>query len=331
MALNNSQYDEIFRSYDAKQLKAQHLLEERTKAAYERSPELKALDASIAEISVASARRLLDGDSSALTELKAELKNLRTRKKALMKELSLPENYFEPVYECPDCKDTGYIDGKPCHCFKQQAIDLIYTQSNIKDILARENFSTLSLDYYSDSNINPATGLTSLAIAKAAVARCHEFVGQFDTTFANLYFFGDTGIGKTFLSNCIAKELLDSGHSAIYFTAFQLFDILSKGVFEKDSDAIATHQNIFDCDLLVIDDLGTELINSFTSSQLFLCVNERLIRQKSTIISTNLSVERIKESYSERTFSRILDSYTFINLFTEEDIRKQKRTRIISR
>ena len=155
MALNNSQYDEIFRSYDAKQLKAQHQLEERTKAAYERSPELKALDASIAEISVASARRLLDGDSSALTELKAELKNLRTRKKALMKELSLPENYFEPVYECPDCKDTGYIDGKPCHCFKQQAIDLIYTQSNIKDILARENFSTLSLDYYSDSNINP--------------------------------------------------------------------------------------------------------------------------------------------------------------------------------
>ena len=163
MALNNSQYDEIFRSYDAKQLKAQHQLEERTKAAYERSPELKALDASIAEISVASARRLLDGDSSALTELKAELKNLRTRKKALMKELSLPENYFEPVYECPDCKDTGYIDGRPCHCFKQQAIDLIYTQSNIKDILARENFSTLSLDYYSDSNVNPATGLTSLA------------------------------------------------------------------------------------------------------------------------------------------------------------------------
>lgn len=248
-----------------------------------------------------------------------------------MKELSLPENYFEPVYECPDCKDTGYIGGKPCHCFKQQAIDLIYTQSNIKDILTKENFSTLSLDYYSDSNVNPATGLTSLATAKAAVARCHEFVDQFDNTFANLYFFGDTGIGKTFLSNCIAKELLDSGHSVIYFTAFQLFDILSKGVFEKDSDAIATHQNIFDCDLLVIDDLGTELINSFTSSQLFLCVNERLIRQKSTIISTNLSVERIKESYSERTFSRILDSYTFINLFTEEDIRKQKRTRIISR
>ena len=316
MALNNSQYDEIFRSYDAKQLKAQHQLEERTKAAYERSPELKALDASIAEISVASARRLLDGDSSALTELKAELKNLRTRKKALMKELSLPENYFEPVYECPDCKDTGYIDGKPCHCFKQQAIDLIYTQSNIKDILARENFSTLSLDYYSDSNVNPATGLTSLATAKAAVARCHEFVDQFDTTFANLYFFGDTGIGKTFLSNCIAKELLDSGHSVIYFTAFQLFDILSKGVFEKDADAIAT--------LLIIDDLGTELSNSFTTSQLFLCLNERILRQKSTIISTNLNMNQVADIYSERVLSRISNSYTIIKLFGD-DIRLKKR------
>ncbi len=324
MPLNNSQYDEIFRSYDAKQLKAQHQLEERTKAAYERSPELKALDASIAEISVASARRLLDGDSSALTELKAELKNLRARKEVLMKELSLPKNYFEPVYECPDCKDTGYIGGKPCHCFKQQAIDLIYTQSNIKDILTKENFSTLSLDYYSDSNVNPATGLTSLATAKAAVARCHEFVDQFDNTFANLYFFGDTGIGKTFLSNCIAKELLDSGHSVIYFTAFQLFDILSKGVFEKDADAIATHQNIFDCDLLIIDDLGTELSNSFTTSQLFLCLNERILRQKSTIISTNLNMNQVADIYSERVLSRISNSYTIIKLFGD-DIRLKKR------
>lgn len=123
-----------------------------------------------------------------------------------MKELSLPENYFEPVYECPDCKDTGYIDGKPCHCFKQQAIDLIYTQSNIKDILARENFSTLSLDYYSDSNINPATGLTSLATAKAAVARCHEFVDQFDTTFANLYFLEIPELGRRFSQTALQKN-----------------------------------------------------------------------------------------------------------------------------
>ena len=151
-----------------------------------------------------------------------------------------------------------------------------------------------------------------------------EFVNQFDTTFANLYFFGDTGIGKTFLSNCIAKELLDLGHSVIYFTAFQLFDILSKGVFEKDADAIATHQNIFDCDLLIIDDLGTELSNSFTTSQLFLCLNERILRQKSTIISTNLNMNQVADIYSERVLSRISNSYTIIKLFGD-DIRLKKR------
>ena len=137
--------------------------------------------------------------------------------------------------------------------------------------------------------------------------------------------YGNTGVGKTFLSNCVAKDLLDSGHSVIYFTAFQLFDILSKGVFEKDSDAIAAHQNIFDCDLLIIDDLGTELSNSFTTSQLFLCVNERILRHRSTIISTNLNLAQVADIYSERTLSRISDSYTIIKLFGD-DIRIKKHT-----
>jgi DNA replication protein DnaC len=110
----------------------------------------------------------------------------------------------------------------------------------------------------------------------------------------------------------------------IYFTAFQLFDIFSKGVFEKDADAIAANQNIFDCDLLIIDDLGTELANSFTTSQLFLCVNERILRNKSTIISTNLNMNQIADTYSERTLSRILSSYTTIRL-TGDDIRIRKR------
>ena len=117
---------------------------------------------------------------------------------------------------------------------------------------------------------------------------------------------------------------MEKGYSVIYFTAFQLFDILSKGVFDRDADAIAAHQNIFDCDLLIIDDLGTELANAFTSSQLFLCVNERILRQKSTIISTNLNMSEMVELYSERTSSRITSNYTVIKLFGD-DIRIQKR------
>jgi DNA replication protein DnaC len=156
------------------------------------------------------------------------------------------------------------------------------------------------------------------------VKECQNFIADFDNKPKNLFFYGDTGVGKTFLSNCVAKELLEQGKSVIYFTAFQLFDILSKGVFERDADAIAAHQNIFDCDLLIIDDLGTEFANSFTTSQLFLCVNERILRNKSTIISTNLDMNQIVDIYSERTLSRIISNYSIIKLFGD-DIRIKKR------
>ena len=168
-------------------------------------------------------------------------------------------------------------------------INTVYAQSNIRQVLERENFSNFSFDYYSDTETNPATGLSSLATVKNAVNVCQNFISDFDNKPKNLFFYGDTGVGKTFLSNCVAKELLERGNSVIYFTAFQLFDILSKGVFDRDADAIATHQNIFDCDLLIIDDLGTEVTNSFVSSQLFSCLNERHLRKKATLISTNIT------------------------------------------
>lgn len=324
MSLNNSQYDELIRHYNATQLKNQRLHEARVRDAYLKTPALKEIDDAIASCSVAQARKLLDGDTGALDALKSQLKELRAKKMALLTSLGYSDDYFDPIYDCPDCKDTGFIDGKRCHCFKQAAIDLVYTQSNLKEILAKENFSTFSYAYYSDEEVNPATGLSSLVTVKNAVKECHYFIDHFDEDSSNLYFYGDTGVGKTFLSNCVAKELLDRGHSVIYFTAFQLFDILGKNVFDKDADAIAANQNIFDCDLLIIDDLGTELANSFTASQLFLCINERALRKKHTVISTNLNVPQLADIYSERVLSRISNSYTLIKLFGD-DIRMKKR------
>lgn len=327
MALSNSQYDEIFRTYDERQLHNQHVLESRTKEAYAQIPGLKEIDDAIASCSVAQARKLLDGDSAALEELKHQLDDYRSKKAALLKEHGFPADYFKPSYTCPDCKDTGYVNGKRCHCFKQAAIQMIFTQSNLKkEVLQKENFSTFSFDYYSDKDINEATGLSSLDTIKDAVAKSHHFIDHFDDKFDNLYFYGDTGIGKTFLSNCIAKELLDRGYSVIYFTAFQLFDILGKDTFGRNEEALDAHQNIFDCDLLIIDDLGTELSNSFTSSQLFLCLNERILRRKSTIISTNLRMNQLADIYSERVLSRISSNYTVMNLFGV-DIRILKRYR----
>lgn len=325
MPLSNSQYDEIMRDYDRRQLHNRRLLDERRSKLYEKVPRIKEIDALVASSAVQKARRYLEGDSSAIAALKETLHALQGERSQLFLEHGYPPDYLEAAYTCPDCRDSGYADGKKCHCFKQAIIHTVYAQSNIREILSRENFDTFSYEYYSDREMSSTTGLSSLATARHAVEECKNFIKDFDNKPKNLLIYGKTGVGKTFLSNCVARELLEQGYSVIYFTAFQLFDILSKGVFEKDADAIEAHQNIFDCDLLVIDDLGTELSNAFTTSQLFLCVNERLLRHKSTIISTNLSLNQIVEIYSERTFSRICDAYTLIHLFSNVDIRIQKR------
>lgn len=326
MALTNAQYDEIMRGYQNRQLRNRHLTQAKLDDVFQKLPALKAINDTIASLSVDAARKKLDNDHVNYTLLKSKIADLRKEKETLLEVYGFDADFFEPIYTCKDCKDTGYINGEKCHCFKQEVINVVYSQSNIKNILSRENFNSFSYEYYSCEDINPTTGLSALETAKRAVKECKHFIDDFNNKPKNLFFYGNTGVGKTFLSNCVAKELLEDGYSVIYFTAFQLFDILSKGVFDRDADAIAAHQNIFDCDLLIIDDLGTEFANSFTTSQLFLCVNERLLRQKSTIISTNLNLNQMVDMYSERTWSRISSNYTLIKLFGD-DIRIQKKLR----
>lgn len=324
MAINNAQYDAIFRSFEQKQVYNRDLLDKRRKSVYNLIPELEKIHNSISLLSVSQARKLLNGDDNALQELKSELKRLTDRKSELLVSAGFPADYLEPIYECEDCKDTGYIGNKKCHCFQKAIIDLLYTQSNLKNILKTENFDTFSFAYYSDNHIDPVTGRSSLANIKNAYCIAQEFVASFTDEFRNLFLYGDTGVGKTFLSNCIAKELIDRSFSVIYLTSFELFDTLAKSKFEKEKAAESMCEHIFDCDLLIIDDLGTELANSFTISQLFLCLNERLLRRKSTIISTNLSLESLVDIYSERTFSRITSNYTMLKL-TGDDIRIKKK------
>lgn len=324
MALTNAQYDEIMRGYQTRQLKNRRITQERLETVYKQLPQLKIIQDNISSASVAAARAKLTDDPTGYKTAMENLARLKTEKEHLLSASGYSADYFEPIYTCKSCKDTGYINGEKCFCFKQATIDVVYSQSNIKEVLERENFSTFSYKYYSHEDINPVTGLSSLDTVKRAVAECKHFIEDFDNKPKNILIYGDTGVGKTFLSNCVAKELLERGYSVIYFTAFQFFDILSKGVFQKDADAITAHQNIYDCDLLIIDDLGTEFANSFTSSQLFLCVNERILRNKSTIISTNLNMSDLAEMYSERVPSRITSNYTVIKLFGD-DIRILKR------
>ena len=324
MALNNSQYDTILRTYEQKQLHNRNILDKRQQNVYNKVPEVVYINEQISSLSVKQARKLLEGDANALSDLREQVRLLSKQKEDLMVQAGFPADYLEPIYDCPDCKDTGYVNNQKCHCFRKAAIDLLYTQSNVKNILQDENFDTFSFRYYSENHVDPKTGRSSLSTIQKAHQAALEFVDTFNTEFRNLFLYGDTGVGKTFLSNCIAKELIDKSHSVIYFTAHELFDTLAKSKFGKDESADEMNEHIFDCDLLIIDDLGTELANSFTVSQFFLCINERILRRKSTIISTNLSLESIVNTYSERTFSRITSNYTMLKL-TGDDIRIKKK------
>jgi len=325
MALSNSQYDAIMREYGRQQLENQHQLEARRNEIYRVIPAVRELEAEIASRSVAGAKRLLAGDTGALAELREELADLREQKAILIRAKGYPEDYLTLHYRCPDCEDTGWRQGRKCHCFLRAQMKLLYAQSNLDHVLDQENFSRLSYDYYDSSEIIPELGLTNADYMRRVVAGCREFAADFDRKKENLLFTGSTGVGKTFLTNCIAKELIDSGHSVIYLSAGDLFEVFSRNKFDYDTpeDMRDTYRYILDCDLLIIDDLGTELNNSFTSSQLFYCINERMNMNRSTIISTNLSLTQLRDSYTDRVTSRIM-RYRIIPLYGT-DIRLLKR------
>lgn len=327
MGLKNYQYNKILRQYDMKQFKSRHDLEARKTALYNTLPALKELDDEMVTNSVQSARLAIMGDEAAIERLKQANIDLSMRKMELLIEHGYPGDYLTPRYECSDCNDTGYVGNEKCHCFKQAIVDLVYSQSNIKAVLEKENFSTYSLDYFSADDKDPVSGLTPYANAQRVLAAVNHFIDTFDTSYRNVLLYGNTGVGKTFMANCIAKELLDRGHTIIYLTSFQLFNILEKQAFQKDEEGQEAGNQldyILDCDLLIIDDLGTELSNSFTNTKLFLVINERHLREKSTIISTNLPIESIKTTYSERIYSRITSDYMCLKLFGD-DIRIKKR------
>lgn len=324
MPLQNAQYDAIMREYDQKRQQHRRELDERKETLYKDLPRLSEISDAIASLSVRAVRHRFAGSSDEHDACKKEIARLSSERKALLLAGGYPEDYLSMQYDCPDCEDTGFIDGEKCHCFKKAAVELLYMKSNIREILQKENFTHFSFDYYSDTMKNGATGFSARETAKEAVRQARHFVDTFDCEFHNLFFYGNTGVGKTFLSNCIAKELIDRSYCVIYFTAFDLFDSLAKNTFQKTYDSSDIQEDILSCDLLIIDDLGTELTNSFVTSALFQCLNERLMRKKSTIISTNLSLGQFSELYSERIFSRITSNYTMIKLIGN-DIRIQKR------
>lgn len=318
MALLPYQYDAIMREYDRIRLTNQDLLQQRLLDVYRKIPGFKELDNRIASHSVAAGKARIRGEEGVMEQLHQDIEALSSEKKRLLKAYGYSAHYLEPIYKCPICQDTGYVGNEKCQCLKQAIVDYIYSQSSIRDILKKENFAHFSYDYYSD---RPENGKPSpRANMESIVSLCWDFIHRFtEIPKNNILFQGNAGVGKTFLSHCIAYELMNKAYTVLYLTSFQLFDLLKQHAFHREADpSLTPMEYLLGCDLLIIDDLGTELNNSFISSQLFLCMNERLLRKKATIISTNLSLGQLSQAYSERILSRIMENYQILNIYGED-------------
>jgi DNA replication protein DnaC len=327
MNLKRSQYKAIMRKYEEKQLYIKHEIKKRKEEIYQKLPLIKVLDDEIASNSVNTTYYIINHPEEAESKLEELQENnfILSRKKInLLLENNYPQDYLQPKYDCNMCEDTGYIGNEKCNCLKQAMINIAYEQSNIKNIIKDENFSTFCFDYYSDE-IDSRFNLSPLENIRKIYSKCKGFVNNFDNEFTNIILFGQAGLGKTFLCNCIAKALLDTSHTVIYLTSFQLFKLFGDYTFNNYDEKVPQEkiESIFDCDLLIIDDLGTEFNNKFTGVELFNCLNTRLLNKKSTVISTNLTSTDWSKQYSDRIVSRIFGNYEPLKLFGS-DIRLKK-------
>jgi len=317
VALTNTQYDEIMHEYEMTRAFHRDDLGGRIKYVEEHVPGFLELEQSTGSISAEFGRRLLAGEKLSKEKLHSMLEEISAKKKVLLREAGLPENYLEMEYDCPICKDTGYVDNEKCSCFRQKIINKLYSESNIKKLTEKANFSLLSDEFYTGEDLERF---------HVAVKTSKDFINNFETSYPNLFFYGTVGTGKSFLSVCVAKEILERGYSVLYFSAAGLFTLIQTNSFDyKKSEELRTlYDDLYNTDLLIIDDLGTENVTKSSSSEFFAIINERLIRNKSTLITTNLSLEGIKSIYSERIFSRISSSYHLCKL-SGPDIRVLKK------
>ena len=306
MGISTRQYQDIMNEYDAVRRRNYMAEQERKERIYALIPEIRRIDEEIAHVSVAKAKEMLlkkISNADAKKSLQSTIYDLSMEKVNLLAIHDYPADYLDPIYDCPECKDTGYIGDKKCHCFQQKIREILYRQSNIEDSAGNECFSAFRTDYYSSQRsgrerLSPRENIENVLSVSRSFIECFDSrPGQ------NLFIYGNAGV--------------------IYLTAYQFFDQLADYTFRRGANNAQTLPAFLHCDLLIIDDLGTELNNSFINSQLFLCINERILNKKSTIISTNLSLEQINRSYTERVFSRIIQSYTLLHIYGE-DIRIKK-------
>jgi len=289
-----------------------------------KNPDYTRIEQAMAQQGSMLARRVLEGTSE-IGDIAANIQKLQAERAALLHKLHLPGNYLEDIYTCTDCRDTGFLeDGSRCQCFKRLAASYTLANANLTDFMKEQTFDRFDFSLFAGQPADES-GHLPLAMMKRAYEKGLQFAETFDTTHANLLLLGPAGTGKTYLSGCIANYVLSRQKSVYYQTAFTLFDMLEKLKFGKLSDkeleqAEAVYRYLYEVDLLIIDDLGTEFISGYSAAALFDIINTRMIRSKSVLLSSNLRLQALEQLYSHRLISRLMGSYEIIP-FIGKDLR----------
>lgn len=324
---------ELLKDYDLKRSKAIVDADNRKKELYSNLPRLQEIDDELNKYAIDTAKNILfNNNSDLLLKLQDKVRVLKEERNSILLKANKDSSYLLPTYECSLCNDTGYISENSitsmCSCLKQKLLDIEYNNSNIGN-LEKENFKKFNINLYSDivdenkynSDISPRDNIKSIG------KEVKKFIKNFDDPDEkNLLFSGGTGLGKTFLSNCIVAEILAKGKTVLYQTAPVMFDTLIDELFDKNSDG-SFSQSLLSVDLLVIDDLGTETMNSMKFTEIYKIINTRLLNQNGkvtkTIISTNLDLQGLFNTYDERIVSRFIGNYNIYRFFGD-DIRFKK-------
>ena len=312
-----------------KKLEHQMEYERRLDKVYSANPAVAELDnelrSSIADVIAFALKEGLNTDE-VFEDIR--LRNLELQRQRLdeIKRAGFSETYLDEADMCPKCRDTGYADARMCTCLME-----LYLQEQKKSLssllkLGDETFDSFDLSLYSDTP-DPSTGVSPRQSMEFVYETCVQYAVKFGGRSMNLFFNGGTGLGKTFLSACIARVVAENGFSVVYDTANSIFSKFEDEKFSKSEDMTKTRDSIkryMECDLLIVDDLGTEMTTAFTVSALYELINSRLMSNKKTVISSNLSLNALKDRYSMQIMSRLEGEYQVLT-FYGEDIRIQKK------
>lgn len=315
MPLNDLQYNKLMKNYD--RIRYKNLAEEasRKRHVYNSFPVLKDIEDELFKERNNFFQGVLSGTDTSLSQ--KEIDRLE-KEKADIINAHFPKDYLEPIYDCPLCKDTGLIDNVHCPCFKKTAIELLYAESNHKNVNKTHTFENFDYSLYPKDYIIKERGMSAYDNIVRITEHCKNFVKNFDSHNDNIFLFGNVGVGKTYLTDCIFNALVNSLHTVIYLTAIEFFTLLENAKFDNDfkyNSDNNIYNSLLDCDLLIIDDLGTEMVTNLSLSNMFHYINDRLLRNKSTVISSNYEPRALRDTYSERVISRITGNYDSLRIY----------------